>query len=143
MTEAVTKTGTILAFDIGGQRIGVARASTISRLPSPLITLINNEQIFDDIKALLKSEEPIAIVVGLPRGLNGQETEQTAKTRVFGAALEKQLRVPIYYQDEALTSVKAEEELRSNGKPYNKGMVDALAATYILEDFLNQHGEIR
>ncbi|MCX6728115.1 MAG: Holliday junction resolvase RuvX, partial [Candidatus Saccharibacteria bacterium] len=54
------------------------------------------------------------------------------------AKLEKVIIVPTHLQDEALTSVKAEEELKSRGMPFEKGDIDALAATYILQDFLDE-----
>lgn len=82
------------------------------------------------------------LVVGLPRSLEGNDTAQTAETRAFARRLENTLELPVYLQDEALTSQKAEEELRARGVPYNKAEVDALAATYILSDFLGDHPEV-
>ncbi len=76
------------------------------------------------------------LVAGLPRGLDGQETAQTAYARNFAEAISQQLQLPVYYQDEAVTSRQAEAELQARGKPYAKGDIDALAATYILEDYL-------
>jgi putative transcription antitermination factor YqgF len=68
--------------------------------------------------------------------LQGQETDQTGYVRNFVATLQKEISTPIVLQDEALTSHHAEEELESRGKPYAKGDIDALAACYILEDYL-------
>jgi putative Holliday junction resolvase len=82
-----------------------------------------------------------AVVVGLPRGLNGQATEQTVKVQQFADRLRRTLAVPIYLQDEALTSRLATTELRHRRKAYNKGDIDALSACYILEDWLHQHQE--
>jgi RNase H-fold protein (predicted Holliday junction resolvase) len=53
--------------------------------------------------------------------------------------LGQKLPLPISWQDEAVTSVRAEEELRARGKPYVREDIDALAATYILEDYLHEH----
>ena len=129
----------VLAFDVGGQRIGVARATTVARIASPLVTLINDDTIFNEIQALIKAESVGAVVVGLPRGLEGQETAQTQTIRDFVTELKTKTDLPIYFQDEALTSQKAEAELESRGKPFSKGDIDALAATYILEDFLQDN----
>ena len=128
----------IVALDIGKTRVGVAMAHTVSRLPSPYATLINNEEIFDAIHAILDKESVELVVVGLPRNLSGDETEQTAYTHAFAAKLTDFTN--IVFQDEALTSVKAEKELQARGKPFAKGDIDALAATYILEDYFESKG---
>lgn len=138
--KPVASNTTIIALDVGGRRIGVARANTVAKLPQPLTTLINDEQIFDKLSKLVEAEGASVMVVGLPRGLDGQETEQTRITRDFYQRLKKQLDLPIYLQDEAATSKLAEQELSANGKHFDKTDIDALAATYILEDFLDQNG---
>ncbi len=131
----------IIALDVGAQRIGVARASSFARLASPLTTLQNTDTIMQDIVTLLDDEQAAAIVVGRPRGMQGQETAQTRTIFAFADGLKKLLDIPLFMQDEAVTSHKAEEELKKRGKPYAKGDIDALAATYILEDFLREHPE--
>ena len=135
-----TSVATILALDVGAQRIGVARANSIARIASPLTTLQHTDQIFDDIVRLLKQEQVDELVVGLPRGLDGQETDQTRYVRRFVADLQQHISIPLHLQDEALTSVKAEKELEARKKPFAKGDIDALAATYILGDYLDQKG---
>jgi putative Holliday junction resolvase len=134
-----TKDGTILALDVGERRIGVASASTFARLPSPLLTLERRPQTMEDIKHLVGKEQAIALVIGLPRGLNGQHTAQTAVIEQFFDDLGKVVDVPLHWQDEAVTSRKAEAELEARGKPYKKGDIDALSATYILEDYLRDN----
>jgi putative holliday junction resolvase len=134
--------GTILALDIGERRIGVARASTVARLASPLATLDNNEQFINNLRSLIDQEQASLIVVGLPRNLSGEDTAQTELVRQFTIELEQSLNLKTVFQDEALTSHKAEQELNSRGRSFTKGDVDALAATYILEDYLrNNSGE--
>jgi len=132
------KPATILALDVGDRRIGVAVANTEVRLASPLATLNNDSNIWQKLSELAEHSAVQAIVVGLPRNLDGKDTEQTKKVRVFMAELRANLGLPVHAQDEATTSLKAEEELKTRGKPYVKGDIDALAATYILEDFLNE-----
>lgn len=127
----------VLALDVGKQRIGVARAHPIARIASPLTTLQYSDAILQDIADLLKNDDVGTLVVGLPRGLNGQETEQTTWVRQFTDDLKQKIDAPVVFQDEAVTSQKAEAELNKRGKPYAKGDIDALAATYILEDYLN------
>lgn len=130
---------TVMALDVGAQRIGVAVANSIARIASPLVTIQHDTTVVDRIMHLLASESATALVIGLPRGLDGQETSQTQSVRDFVAELQKKLDIPLFFQDEALTSRKAEDELQSRGKPYQKGDIDALAATYILEDYLQEH----
>lgn len=136
-----TTISTILALDVGDKRIGVARANTLARLASPIATLHHGPDTLDEIARLVASEDAATVVIGLPRGLDGQETAQTAHVRAFGSQLESVLHVPVHWQDEALTSRKAEAELERRGKPYQKGDIDALSATYILEDFLHDNQE--
>lgn len=130
---------TILALDVGDVRIGVASARFDVRIASPLLTLQHNGHIIERIIQLAKEHDAAALVVGVPRNLNGDETGQTAKVREFIATLRQQLTIPVHEQDEATTSLKAEAELRQRGKAYEKGDIDSLAATYILEDYLEEH----
>jgi len=125
-----------LALDVGSKRIGVAIASLSFRLPRPLCTLANDDQFFERLKGLIKTEAIGVLVVGLPRGLEGQETGQTTYVRDFVDQLKTHIELAVYFQDEALTSTRAEAELKARGKIYQKGDIDALAATYILEDYL-------
>ncbi|MEK7594466.1 MAG: Holliday junction resolvase RuvX [Patescibacteria group bacterium] len=137
--EAISSS--ILALDVGAKRIGIAIASSVSRLPRPYKTLENNDHFLPALKGIVESEGVDTLVVGLPRNLSGQSTDQTTYVQTFTAKLYKELPLAISFQDEALTSKKAEEELESRGKPYQRGDIDALAATYILEDFLAEHKE--
>jgi putative Holliday junction resolvase len=127
---------TVLALDVGEKRIGVALASLQARLAHPLKTLHRSKDSFEQIQALVDEHGARTVVVGLPRGLSGQTTAQTRSVEEFKAELQRVLTVPAHWQDEAVTSAQAEEELRSRGKPYKKEDIDALAATYILEDYL-------
>ena len=126
----------ILALDVGEARVGVAIASLAARLPRPLTTLPGGEIFFDHLGKIIEKEGVGALVVGLPRGLAGQHTYQTAAIQTFAKALKRHFDLPIHFQDEAVTSKKAEAELEKRGKPYARGDIDALAATYILEDYL-------
>jgi putative Holliday junction resolvase len=132
----------ILALDVGGQRIGVASANVVARIAHPLTTVINDDTIFAKLIALCQKEDAIALAVGLPRNLSGDSTEQTRIVEQFVLQLKQHIDLPVYWQDEAVTSRQAEAELRARGKPYAKGDIDALAATYILEDFLRDHSHL-
>jgi putative Holliday junction resolvase len=129
--------GTILALDVGAARIGLALASNAARLASPYATLRHTEDALGQLRDICTKEHVVELVIGLPRGMSGQDTAQTAAVQAFGAQAEDATGLPVHWQDEALTSVKAEEELNQRGKPYRKEDIDALAATYILEDYLH------
>ena len=131
----------VIALDVGGKRVGVAVASLNARLPRPLVTLERGDDFFQALKDVIKTENPETIVIGLPRGLDGQNTGQTKDIEAFAAEVNRQISLPTEFQDEAVTSRQAEAELEARGKPYKKGDIDALAATYILEDFLANYRE--
>ncbi|HVX47863.1 MAG TPA: Holliday junction resolvase RuvX [Candidatus Saccharimonadales bacterium] len=127
----------ILALDVGDKRVGVAVASVVARLPRPLVTVMRGKDCLKELSDIIDKEDAGEIVVGLPRGLDGQPTAQTEATESFVAELKKSIDLPVHLQDEAVTSRQAEAELNARGQSYEKGDIDALAATYILEDFLN------
>jgi putative Holliday junction resolvase len=129
---------TILALDIGSARIGMALANTQAKLATPAGTLENNQSAVKQLQEFCAQEAVEHLIIGLPRGLNGQDTTQTDAVRAMGTELAKQLALPFSWQDEAVTSAKAEAELKARGKAYAKEEIDALAATYILEDYLHE-----
>lgn len=133
---------TILALDVGTKRIGVAASNLSVRLPQPLTTIQADNDPVQQLQDVISREGAVGLVIGLPRGLDGQETAQTQLVRAFAEGLKGHIDLPQYWQDEAVTSRQAEEELKSRGKPYQKGDIDALSATYILEDFLRDHPEV-
>ncbi|MCA9332800.1 Holliday junction resolvase RuvX [Candidatus Saccharibacteria bacterium] len=130
----------IIALDIGEKRIGIAIASVVAGFPTPLITIENNDKVWHKLHDIIGKNEITSIVVGLPVSLSGNETAQTKYTRLFVDELSKHFSLPIHFQDESLTSKKAESELEAKKKSYSKADIDALAATFILDDFLAERG---
>lgn len=127
----------VLALDLGTKRIGLALATIEARLPGPLTTLDVSESLYQQLAKIIEANNVSQLVVGYPRGLNGQVTAQTKVVDSLINQLKQQFKLPITTQDEALTSHKAEQELTARVKPYKPGDIDALAATYILEDWLS------
>jgi putative Holliday junction resolvase len=123
-----------LGIDYGAKRVGLATADSEVKLASPLRTVAPHELV-----ATIESEGPFAaVVVGLPRGLDGQDTAQTVAVHRFSDdILWRRLHIDPVYQDEAGTSGVAEDRLKASGKPYAKGDIDAEAATIILQDYLD------
>ena len=125
-----------LALDIGDKRIGVALADVSAPFPAPLVTLEASEHLATEFANILKKHQVQTVVIGLPRNQSGERTAQTDRVEQIAGLLNIPETVPVFWQDESLTSVKAEAELKKRKKPYAKAAVDSLAATYILEDFL-------
>lgn len=128
-----------MALDIGEKRIGVAVASYATMLASPLITLENDKELIKNLKEIVKTHKVDHLIVGLPRGLDGQTTKQTETVKAVASDIEAKLSLKVAFQDEALTSAKAHEELSGRGKIYTKADVDKLAACYILEDHIRDN----
>jgi putative Holliday junction resolvase len=126
----------ILALDIGEKRVGVALAEAPIYLSHPIVTLQAEADLDGSVQVIIKDREVVKVVVGYPRNQEGKKTKQTEAIEVAVKALNLPASVELVWQDESLTSVKAKEELEARGKPFEKGDVDALAATYILEDYL-------
>ncbi|MDQ5886307.1 MAG: putative pre6S rRNA nuclease [Patescibacteria group bacterium] len=131
-----------LALDIGEVRIGVAANPAGLSIAQPRGYIANDDKVRKVIQSYIDKEKAEVLVVGLPRGMQGQETDQTKYVRNFIQELQTFVTIPIVLQDEALTSVKAEQELDARGKTYERGDIDALAASYILDDYLVSAPEV-
>lgn len=130
------KKSNLLALDVGERRIGVAIVADDVAVPRLLPTLQNDSSTISHLKAIVQQRLIERIVIGLPRNLNGQETLQTKNVRNFAKQLETTLALPVDFQDEALTSVLAEQILKTRRGTYHKSDIDSLAALQILLDYL-------
>lgn len=126
-----------MALDVGEKRIGVALADTAVAIAIPYDTVEVDGTEIDQIVKLVAEESISTLVVGYPRNQSGEATAQTAYVEQFVDKL-PELPVELVYQDESLTSVHAEERLKSQKKPYTKGDIDKTAASIILQDYLEQ-----
>lgn len=124
----------ILGLDIGDARIGVATTSLIARLPRPLETIFNDEEITKRLQAIIDRESATKLVVGIPRNLDGEETAQSRKIRAQAAELEEVHKLPVIFVDESLSSKRANEYLQGLKKADIPQ--DSLAACFILEEYL-------
>jgi putative Holliday junction resolvase len=121
-----------IALDVGLKRTGIARASEIARLAEPLRTVPTTE-VLKVLKDLIEEYNVSAVVVGLPRNLQGNNTQQTNWVRDWVDHAKAKLDLPFYWQDEVLSSKIAEAKKQSYKKPHD---IDSLAAAVILQDFL-------
>jgi len=129
---------TYLSLDVGEKRIGVAVGDTMVKIAVPLDTVEVDGSEVEKIARHVVRESPSAVVIGYPRNQSGEATAQTAFVEAFAEKL-KDIAPEIVFQDESLTSVLAENRLKSYGKPYTKADIDAQAAALILQDYLEQH----
>jgi putative holliday junction resolvase len=132
--------GVRLGLDPGDARIGVARSDPSGFLATPVETVRRGRGDLQRIVAILRQEEAIEVVVGLPRSLSGTEGPAAAKVREFAARLARRVApVPVRLCDERLTTVSAEAMLRDRGRKGAKrrAVVDQAAAVVILQHALD------
>ena len=143
----MTVSGTLIGFDFGERRIGVAVGETGARIASPLgaIEESANDARFREIEKLVREWRPAGFVVGLPRHADDSEHAIARLAEKFARRLRARYHVPVMMVDETLTSATAEAQLRgARTRAGRKGDVDALAATLILQSFLDDpeaHGD--
>lgn len=130
----------IIGLDVGTKRIGVAKADTSVRIAIPNGYVLVNGQEIPEILRIARLNDTNFFVVGLPRSNDGNETAQSAYARKFADTLAASMPgARIYFQDESLTSVVAEERLKKRKKNFEKGEIDAEAASIILQDFIENY----
>ena len=140
----VTISGTLLAFDFGTKRIGIAVGNSISATARPLTTINDekNEVRFATIAALLKEWGPVALVVGLPCNDDGTPHEMTARCRRFANQLKGRFDLPTLLVDERYTSTAASSVLDTEGihGRKQKSFIDQYAAQQILQAYFDEPG---
>lgn len=134
-----TPPATVLGFDFGTRRIGVAVGQTLTHSARPLTTLRarDGQPDWQAVATLLQEWQPGALIVGLPVHMDGSEHERTRAARRFGNRLHGRFALPVEWVDERLTSDEAERQLREAGGA--AADVDAVAAQLIVQSWLDQH----
>lgn len=132
--------GRLLALDLGEKRVGVAVSDElwITVRPLPFIRRTNWKQLLVVVADLLQTFDAQALVIGLPLNLDGTESEAAVEAQRLAGNFELSLKVPVYLQDERLTSKEAEEALCTTGHSSSelRNLVDGEAAAIILRDFI-------
>jgi len=137
--------GTLLAFDFGHRRIGVAVGQTVTGSANALaVVSASSQPDWQTITTIIKEWKPVALIVGLPLAADGSETDMSKDARGFGAGLQSRYGIPVLFEDERLTSVGADERFsaaRAQGGARRKDatMKDAVAAQIILENWLQKN----
>lgn len=134
-------TGTIMSFDFGEKRIGVAVGETMLKLAHPLITIHAEENAikFAQIATLIQEWQPQLLIVGLPMHLDGEAHLLTQLAKKFAQRLEGRFNLPVIMIDERLSSAEAAQSLRESGiyGQQQKAMIDQVAAQTILQSYFD------
>jgi putative Holliday junction resolvase len=137
----------VLGVDFGARRIGLALSDASGTLASPLTTVTRPGSeadpaalVLDALAGLDPDDAVEHIVVGLPRRLDGGDSDQTPLVRAFAAALGARSGLPVALQDERLSSREAESRLALRERDWRKRKrrIDAAAAAIILQDWLDE-----
>ena len=134
-----------MGLDYGALTVGVAVSDTTALIATGVETIRRSREsalrkTFARIRELCDTMQIDAVVLGLPLNMDGTSGERAEKTVAFKEELERKLALPVFLQDERLTSVEAEDIMKQNGiRPdAHKTYVDMIAAEVILQDFLNE-----
>ncbi len=137
----------IVSLDIGTVRIGVASSDIMEIIASPYAVVRRTNQSTDiqKIAEIINNLNAGLVVIGLPLKLDGSEGQSVAMARSFGDELQKFISAEIVYQDERLSTVTAQKILIEQGvrREKRKDKVDSLAATIILQTFLDKRSNMK
>jgi putative Holliday junction resolvase len=141
--EALDTPPRYLGLDVGNRRIGVAVSDELGLTAQPVTTLERRRNPRDDLRSLTRLARRfgvVGIVVGNPVHLSGEASPQALKTQAFAAELGELSGLPIHLWDERLTTREAHQILYEAGHPrqQHRRMVDQVAATLILQSFLDE-----
>ena len=130
--------GTLLGFDFGPRKIGVAVGQEVTATAAPLTTLRcrDDKPDWPRIESLIKEWHPDAAVVGLPFNMDDTETEIAPLARRFARQIQGRFGLPVHLVDERLTTIEARRLL--GPKATTREVVDAMAAKLLLETWLSE-----
>lgn len=131
----------IISIDYGKKRTGIAVTDPLQIIANGLAT-VSTSELMDFLKAYVAREQVERVVIGEPKQLNGEPSENLARVQQFVARWKKAFpQIPITYYDERFTSVLAHRTIIDSGigkmARRNKALVDEISATIILQDYLS------
>lgn len=135
----------ILSIDYGKKRTGLAVTDPLQIIANGLAT-VSTSELFDYLKRYTSQEQVERIVIGRPTQPNGQPSENLVRVEQFVNRWRKAMpEIPIEYYDERFTSVLAHQAILNSGigkkaRRENKGLVDEISATIILQDWMRANG---
>ncbi len=143
LTEtAESLSGRLLALDLGAKRVGVAICDELRVTVRPLAAIERRswKDLLRRVSELIESYEARALIVGLPSRLDGAEGPAAKEARSIAEKFQRSLSVPVYLQNESLTTFEAASHLKAAGKRkgYIDQQIDSEAAAIILRDFIHE-----
>ncbi len=134
-----------LGLDLGSRTLGIATSDKSGMIATSYKIIRHNEEydkLIDEVCKIVEAENIESIVLGFPKNMNNTIGPKGMLSIEFKEKLEKKLNIPIYLQDERLTTKQAEDVLIANNtsRKKRKKVIDALAATIILQSFLDRSG---
>jgi putative Holliday junction resolvase len=128
-----------VCIDLGDKRTGVAICDSQEIIASPLEVIEGGGDLVAKILETIKQYQAEGIVFGLPLNMDDSESDSSAKVRKFADELAKKTALPIFFQDERLSSFSAQQKLGRTGLTHKKkkNRLDAIAAAEILKEFLS------
>ncbi len=133
----------IMALDYGSKTVGVALTDALGLTVQPLETVTRDQEnklrkTCRRIEEIARTYEVERIVVGLPLNMDGTPSERSRASEAFAEMIGRRTGLPVFLQDERLTTVEADEVLRESGvRPEErKAVIDRIAASFILRDYL-------
>ncbi|MDD7593672.1 MAG: Holliday junction resolvase RuvX [Peptoniphilaceae bacterium] len=132
-----------MGLDVGSKTIGVALSDPTYLIAQAKETIRHStqERDVDQLEAIIRDYDVTEVVIGLPRHMNNALSDSARRAQSYGAALVRR-GVRVFYQDERLTTRQATEVLKQTGvrRENRKAHVDAIAATFILQAWLDRNG---
>ena len=143
LKEINEKKGSVLAFDLGIKKTGVAVGNNVLKTSRNLVTFYskNKNQRIDKIKQLVNEWQPIYLVLGLPSNQDSSSNETTKFFLNAAKEIKKNINLPIFFVNENYSSTSAEELIKNLGNKKQKNnisLVDQIAADIILQSHFNE-----
>ena len=135
-SDAAGQPGRLLAIDLGAKRIGIALSDEmrITARPLDVIERTSWKELLRQVASLIEEWQAGGLVIGLPLSLDGTERSAAEDARAIAEKFRRSLTIPVYLQDERLTTFAAESLMKS--ERHNRTEVDSEAAAIILRDFM-------
>ena len=134
--------GRFLAIDFGEKRVGLALSDPTKIIAKPFksISYTSQDELINKISLIIEEQNVEKIILGLPKGLKGQKTDQTNQVLEFYSLIKNKIDTPIFMEDERLSSVSAKKSLilQNIKTGHNKGLIDETAAAIFLQLYLDR-----
>ena len=134
--------GRFLAIDFGERRVGLALSDPTKIIAKPFksISYTSQDDLINKISLIIEEQNVEKIILGLPKGLKGQKTDQTNQVLEFYSLIKNKIDTPIFMEDERLSSVSAKKSLilQNIKTGHNKALIDETAAAIFLQLYLDR-----